>query len=393
MRVLTSALASSSFVVLVLLAASSLEAQQVPSCPTGCLGGVEVTPDGGNGTHPPNSGPWSVEFQVKNLGAKKTYTFSCSSSLGISCVSVVPGSLSLNQNQTTIVEVSYNVGASGGRVFLLATASGASDQGYFTIALPSPPSVTPDAAARLVRPITNAQLPFTIENFGGISATFLLTVSCTGVVTSCSGPAPTSVTLAGGASATAVATFSTGGAGLGTGTLTLTAANQDDPGATDNGSYNMTLGPGGPVVRRDLCLTISAGPGSAYECGDLRLVHPLASVRTLNKTRTPVLIYNSQMAHAYPLVSADVTVPAGSLPDSVRATLTVNSVAYTRSWLGTAWGSGGQTRRVVVGFDAVGANLSTGVHAYQLDVTKYVGGSPSSLLNSSGLSCTRFGGQ
>ena len=86
---------------------------------------------------------------------------------------------------------------------------------------------------------------------------------------------------------------------------------------------------------------------------------------------------------AYPLVTADVTLPVGdALPTTVQATLTVNSVNYMQTWAGTAWGSAGQTRRVVVGFDA--ASLSTGVYAYTLEIRRITGQSNTVLTTFSG---------
>lgn len=42
----------------------------------------------------------------------------------------------------------------------------------------------------------------------------------------------------------------------------------------------------GAVVERDLCLTVAMGSAAAAECGDLRLVHALPTVRTLGRART-----------------------------------------------------------------------------------------------------------
>jgi hypothetical protein len=70
---------------LLLVTPPTVEAQHGgPLCQTGCLGGVQVTPDGGSESHAPNSGPWVVEFQVLNTSTvKKTFTFSCSPTGGI----------------------------------------------------------------------------------------------------------------------------------------------------------------------------------------------------------------------------------------------------------------------------------------------------------------------
>src|SRR5439155_17911905 len=110
--------------------------------------------------------------------------------------------------------------------------------------------------------------------------------------------------------------------------------------ASDAGSYSVPVvsaSPQPPVVdvanvnsgamsERLACLTIAVGAAAAAECGDLRVVHSLPTTRTLNKARTPTLLYNSQTAHPYPLVAANVTLPATALiPDSVTGTLTMSA--------------------------------------------------------------------
>src|SRR5882762_3409989 len=141
MRVRLIAAVGVTLAVLLLVAPQTVEAQHGgPLCQTACLGGVQVTPDGGSESHAPNSGPWVVEFLVLNTSStKKTFTFSCSPTGGISCVSVVPTSLPLNPNQSTVVELSYNLGATGGLAGLIAIASGASDDGYYTVTVMLPP--------------------------------------------------------------------------------------------------------------------------------------------------------------------------------------------------------------------------------------------------------------
>ena len=81
---------------------------------------------------------------LNTSSTKKTFTFSCSPTGGISCVSVVPTAAALNPNQSTVVELSYSIGATGGLAGLVATASGASDDGYtVTVMLPpGPPAIT-----------------------------------------------------------------------------------------------------------------------------------------------------------------------------------------------------------------------------------------------------------
>ncbi|HET7464334.1 MAG TPA: hypothetical protein VFJ82_23955, partial [Longimicrobium sp.] len=131
----------------------------------------------------------------------------------------------------------------------------------------------------------------------------------------------------------------------------------------------------GTTVERSLCLAVSVGAGAASECGDLRLVHPLPAVRTYNRSRGAALLYNSQLAHPHPLVTAQVTVPAGAgTPATVTATLTVGGVQrQSRSWGGSDFPPGAE-RQVVLDFDAL--DLPTGVYPYTVEVTSWYGGVP-----------------
>jgi hypothetical protein len=153
----------------------------------------------------------------------------------------------------------------------------------------------------------------------------------------------------------------------GVGAATETSASSAAPPAPD------LLPNAGTTLERSLCLTISAGAGAASECGDLRLVHPLPGMKTYNQQRTPVLLYNSQHAHPHPLVTAQVTVPAGSgTPSQVTATLTVGGVLrQTRSWAGSQFPPGVE-QQVVMDFD--GLEFLTAVYGYVLEVTSWYGG-------------------
>jgi len=120
----------------------------------------------------------------------------------------------------------------------------------------------------------------------------------------------------------------------------------------------------GSSVRRDLCLTISAGPSAAYECGDLRIVHPLPAVRTMNKERAPVLIYNSDHAQPIPVVAANITPPlSGGTPSVVSAILKIGGTA--RTWASWAGWAAGTTRRIALSFD--GSADSTGIYDYVME--------------------------
>ncbi len=128
----------------------------------------------------------------------------------------------------------------------------------------------------------------------------------------------------------------------------------------------------GTAVERDLCLSVSVGPGAASECGDLRLAHALPAVRTLNQARAPVLLYNSQHASPHPVVAAHVMLPSGAAGLSrVVAILRVNGTPRGQGvWKGTAWPGGGPVR-IAVGYDAGGD--ATGPYRYALEVRAHYG--------------------
>ncbi len=163
------------------------------------------------------------------------------------------------------------------------------------------------------------------------------------------------------------------------GTLTLNATGSF---AVDDGSYNvmLQLTPTGPLVVRDLCLTVAAGPSAAYECGDLRIVHPLPGIRTLDKPRTPTLLYNSQNAYPFPSLNSDLTLAVNNRPDSIIAIARLKVGGSfvqrdRRAWPGTQWGAPSQstTRRVMTNFPAT--DLATGIYFFQLELDRYVAGS------------------
>ena len=268
-----------------------------------------------------------------------------------------------------------------------------SDAATYTLSLPGV-EVSPDGGTASVNGGEWVNQTFTVRNRGTEPAAFALRAECltapgsTPFTTSCTLPAGPSLTLNPGTSAVVSVQFSTGSAG-GTGTVRLTALHSGNAGVQDAGWVDMAVvGRGtarsapvvntlpvdpGTSVERSLCVAASAGAGAAYECGDLRLAHPLPAVQTYGRARAPVLIYNSQHAHPRPIVYANVTLPAGSAqPDTVRADLRLwNGVVVSRSWSGSEW-QGGTTRRIAVQFD--GLALATAIYGYSLQVTTVYGG-------------------
>lgn len=355
--------------------------------PEGCITGVVVTPDGTPAPgHPPNSGPWSLDFFVRNIGnIPGTFTLTCTAKLGPVCKSVTPSTLvALGPDAGAEVTVTYSLTATTGAtatVSLTATNGGtATDAGSYKVSATDPVSVivTPDGAVapsriRNTGPYTEQ---FTVRNPANTgTSTYTITCAGTGSVT-CTGPTTTVVTLAPNTQTDIGANYTAGAAG--TGTLSLKATSGA---VSDTGYYSVTVAAPSPqapqvavgsvnpgtTVERSLCLTVRLSEDAASECSDLRVVHRLPAIRTLNKVRAPTLLYNSSMAHPAPWVAANVTLPATStVPDSVTGKLTIGgTVSATGKWTGSQWAPG-QTRRTVLLFDAL--TKATGVYAYTLEI-------------------------
>lgn len=344
--------------------------------------GVAVTPDvGAAPTRTANTGGHSQTFTVTNTGsAANTFSFSCSGVGGVMC-GTVPGAVSPAANGGQVmVNMPYSVGPPGtGTLTLTASGTNASDPGSYSVPIVSyGVAVTPDGPLVTPQAQSAAFQAFTVENMGSVGVTYNLTVTCTGAASACNGPA--SVTVQPSTSGSATVTYQAGSAGT-TGRVRLLAVQSGEPTVTDSGWVDVAVaGAATPIVdvasvnpssfvERELCLTIAAGAGAASECGDLRLVHALPTTRTLNKPRMPTLLYNTAFAHPYPLVAANVTLPNGTIPDSVVATLRFGTVVKARgAWLGSSW-SAGTTRRIVVGYD--GLADATGIYAYSLEVVNH----------------------
>lgn len=191
---------------------------------------------------------------------------------------------------------------------------------------------------------------FTVTNTSAATDSFNLSFGCPGAP-SCTPQYPSRVILGAGQSIDASIGVLDGIPTIGaTGRVQLVATSVSDATVKDSSWANVTvtdvnptgvaLVGGGDVLDRDLCLTAAVERDVAYECGDLRVAHLLPGVRSMNRMRAPTLLFDSQHANPFPLVSADVTLPGSeALPDSVQATLTINGSAYTQSWRGSDWSS------------------------------------------------------
>ena len=334
-------------------------------------------------------------FQVQNSGGARagvTFTDNCATlpaPAAVTSCSVSPaGPVTLLASSTTPVTVTFTGGAALASSILTLTASAGTPLASGTTALGvASATVAAPAAMNVTQSAVTQTASFVLTNLGPSAVTYVRTVSCTPNLAPCAyAGANTILNVGQGTTAAATYTPSSVGAGM----LRLQARLNSITGpivAADSVSITVQAGQVGVIVAtanltadsllyRDQCVSLSLGSDVASECGDLRVIHPLPTVRTMGTWRTPTLSYASGHARAYPIVPVNLTLPTGSsIPTSVSAALKVNNVTYaTSSWTGSEWVAGA-TRRVVVGFDATAAGLATGVYPYVLEVTTTFAGS------------------
>ncbi|MEO6211812.1 MAG: hypothetical protein ABIQ10_17005 [Gemmatimonadaceae bacterium] len=311
-------------------------------------------------------------------------TRTCTGTAVVSCTGADTITLKGGETKTTNVTFTGGASISNGRITLtakLSTNAAMTDAGSDSVVSSIPGvAITPDNAALKAAVNAHNTAFFKATNTGPIAATYTFVGSCGGADTACAA-STSSQSMAAGATVPITIGYKSEALSS-TGTVTLTGTHISIPTATDAGSYNTTaVTPSAMVtsaaasitnVERGLCLTVAAGHGAASECGTLRLAHALPSVRTLNKSRTPTLIYNSAFAHPEAVVPLDVTLPSTMpVPDSVTVTLTINStVRATGKWTGVNWGYA-STRRIVFGFDAL--NDSSGHYPWTAQASSWYG--------------------
>jgi RHS repeat-associated protein len=248
----------------------------------------------------------------------------------------------------------------------------------YTTKVPRGVAVRPELPERQVFASTASSQRFFVKNRGVWDGTLSVDYSCSGL-TNCS-VTPTSFTsVPPGESRVVTLSFTAGTAGTTGSGMVKVFDTFDNNTLRDSATVAVTaIGAPAPVVsiadvnpgsavERGACLTVAAGSAAAFECGDLRIIHPLPATRTLNKPRVPTLLYNSASADPYPIIAANVTLASGQpLPDSVEAVLTVGGVEKARvRWGGSDW-TAGATRRIALGYAA--STDTTKVYDYTLEV-------------------------
>ncbi|HXG95914.1 MAG TPA: RHS repeat-associated core domain-containing protein [Gemmatimonadales bacterium] len=350
--------------------------------------GVAVTPDGGAAPpRPANTGGYGQTFTVTNTGATAlSVTFSCGGT-GVTCTGTSLSSASLSGGADTAVTAFYGVGAAGtGTLRLTAAGGGVSDSGTYVV-----PIISRAVAVRAELPQRQhfAGVPgsqrFFVKNLQPATAVYSLSAVCSGTITGC-GATPGVDTLLAYESRVVTANYTLGAGDTTNATVRIKATDQANSAFRDSGTVAVRavtkrfpvvsiadVNPGTSLDRGE-CLTVAAGSAAAFECGDLRIVHALPAIRTLNKARVPTLIYNSAAADPYPIVAATVSLASDTtVPDSVEAALKINNVTMAQGlWVGTNWVPGA-TRRIALGSatltDTTSLADTTKVIDYTLEVT------------------------
>lgn len=347
-------------------------------------------------------------FSVRNTGlSSATFNLAAGCDLEVVASCSAPLTVTIDSGVTATVPVTVRTrfgGPTPTHIYLTAKAgTGTSLQVSVTADLSLvvksyAVALSPRAAAKTLLPGGSSSQAFTVTNVGTVPASYAFRVDCPATVTSCTTPAPTPLLDVN--ASTSVSVSFTAGAHATRGRIALVAGYAPDSAGGDSAYVDViSRDPAktwvvvnelnsGTAVERDLCLTMPAGPGAAYECGDLRLVHALPTTRTLGVSRTPTLVYNSAAAAPIVRIAADVTWgTAEATPDSVRGCANfAGGVHWCGAWPGSAFTSTA-ARRITVRIDGSGLPISTrqyaSLHAYTFVVTGYFGAAGPRTLGSS----------
>lgn len=326
-------------------------------------------------------------FTIHNIGSKgSTYTLSAACGLPAFASCAVPRSVTVGAGQSVKVTATYitGTGAGSGLSVTAVSDSDATEKASGTMnvtftAATYGLTLTADSSA-ISRPSrTDGVQTFTLRNSGNTITSFNLAVTCaTSLFTGCSAPAV--VQVANGQTAKVSLGYTTA-VGPASGSLTLQATAQLDGTKTASASTSVTV-QSVPLValvntlpgtrERSQCLAFGIVESLATDCGTIRVTHPLPTVTTYDKARTPTLVYYTD-AVQYPVIGADVTPRANISVDSVTLALyqvsggSESQVDYRKF---TGWSCNGCTQRIA-GLVSPPATRIWKIHAY---VKVYSGG-------------------
>lgn len=352
---------------------------------------------GGAGTVAPNTNSAALFSLKNNSGTSKVYALTAiCSGAGVSNCNPWQASATVAAGAQVFLGVNFHslAGGTTGRVTFKASVAGVlADSAWVEITVSQPMSATvgPDGTAVAPGAFQTAFQVFTVTN-GSQPGTVTVTPQCTGagVNPECSA-SHGNMSMSAGQVQQVTVTYQPLAQGA-TGKVVLRATSGP---LLDTGYVNVTVAAptaAAPIIAvnainpgiarpRDQCVAIAVGSSAASECGDLRITHALPTIRTMNKNRTPTLVYNSSFAAPRPQVAVVVSMPAGvPLPATFTGRMLLNGVVVgTGSWAGPEWLAGGA--RVVRMRDTV-TNIATavpsgaGVLNYTVDMTSVYTGGP-----------------
>jgi RHS repeat-associated protein len=135
------------FVVAATVRPQFAAAQITPSCVSGCVTTVRVTPHAGtlavNANTSGNTASFDISYSSSSTTAR-TFSFTCLGKGGIACGTVTPSSASLSgPDDFADVTVKFNAGTTNGTLTLTATSGSITDAGYYSVTVgnPGPPIV------------------------------------------------------------------------------------------------------------------------------------------------------------------------------------------------------------------------------------------------------------
>lgn len=283
---------------------------------------------------------------------------------------------------TAVVNDDHSVSA-GGLVFVQASNAPAPD----SIAL------TPSSGTDDVPPYSQTQQKkFVVKNTSGRTIDVSIQgADCVPYEMFCAFSKQSINGLAPNAEDTVTVTYTSGAPGW-SGTIAMVAKINDNQSVSASTGVTVralaqawletkSLNPG-TTISRASCVSFPVATNSAYECGDLTIVHAMPSLRVRGDDRTPILRYVSTHGTPTPVIAANISAPSGGATN-VMASLSIRrggsdvQVVAPQSFGSIA---GSTTRRIALSYDA--SSDSTGIYPYTMTVTMTVGGVTDTLTSS-----------
>ena len=295
-----------------------------PLCQTGCGSSwqPEVLPHTGGVALVANQRD-TVYFQVYDMGTQTgSYTFTCSATGTVGCVSVSPTSATLDPSGGALGRRARRIPL---RLRWLAGSMASRLAPTSRLIL----GCGGRAGAGGARPVKRPMVFYPLE----VDVRVIFTAGATG------------------------------------GTVSLKA--NGSAGAVDTGTLTVGImgGPSAMLYRQNgtnldcgACLTVGAGAAAAWQCGSLLVAHGMPGYATMGRERALTLVYQSAQAAPWPVVYASVTETSGrALPQRVHAELRINGVLRDSASY-TAWSSASK----LVGMTYDAASDSTGIYPFSL---------------------------